>query len=231
MVLPGVKKECTCKRRDPHTHGTTLCYSSCGCRCDDCRRAWAAYRAKLAMGGSEKTRTPVTDDLRAHLLAVCASTTRKKLAAHLRVGIGTVYRLTRPDAGLVTRQLAREIMAIPLDRPLPESPSPMVDSVGARRRIKAMQVAGYSLMRIARETGVDRSTLRAIRDGEREMIFLRTHQTIKEWAPRLCYKPVKEFGKARVPVKWRSLAAWDDDQIDDPQGQPTGFKTIRKRQW
>lgn len=113
-----------------------------------------------------------------------------------------------------------------------------VPSLGARRRIEALQALGWSRQRIAEEAGWTSSG--ALRYVTRSETMTRaTHDRIADAYERLCmkYPDTQGAARARTWAKRHGHApplAWDDiDDIDEKPGTraKTAVVTIRERTW
>jgi hypothetical protein len=100
-----------------------------------------------------------------------------------------------------------------------------VPSLGARRRIQALQVMGWSRQRIAEAAGW--TTSGALRYVDRsDTITRRTHERIAEAYERIAMTPPPDEMAARRARTWAKKygyhppLAWDD--IDDPDETPAG---------
>jgi hypothetical protein len=96
-------------------------------------------------------------------------------------------------------------------------------AIGARRRLLALGVIGWSVRDLAAQFGLQPRTVWQIRSGQREYIFADTHDRIVAGFDRLSVRP----GPGDPRTSRLALAAggvpplcWDDDEIDDPAATP-----------
>lgn len=105
-----------------------------------------------------------------------------------------------------------------------------IPSIGARRRVQALQRLGWSLRAISREAGYEGSTtvLSALIRGDHDSIFRDTHDAIAAAYERLSMRlptPSSGVARARNAAEKKGYApplAWDC--IDDPDERPSGFR-------
>ena len=97
-----------------------------------------------------------------------------------------------------------------------------VGATGARRRLQGLAVQGWDLGRLAVVTGINESTLAAIRGGVTERVNVRMHDAIEDAVKSIGMR-VGESVQSRQNADrkgWAGLLAWDD--IDDPDESSTG---------
>lgn len=121
------------------------------------------------------------------------------------------------------------ILGIPVPEGEWESSSDCyVDAWPAERRLQALGVQGFTIPLLAREAGVDRSVLHAVRSGRRPRIRLSTLKVVKRVFDRLYAADPLDFGvtpgdaaRARnwsARQGWFPTEAWAD--IDDRDCKP-----------
>lgn len=97
-----------------------------------------------------------------------------------------------------------------------------IGATGARRRLQGLAVQGWDLGRLSPLTGVNESTLAAIRSGVTERVSVRMHDAIETAADQIGMR-VGESRQARQNADrkgWAGLLAWED--IDNPDETPVG---------
>lgn len=97
-----------------------------------------------------------------------------------------------------------------------------IGSTGARRRLQGLAVQGWDLRRLSDVTGINESTLAAIRGGVTERVNVRMHDTIEAAVESIGMR-VGESVQSRQNADrkgWVGLLAWED--IDDPDERLTG---------
>lgn len=90
-----------------------------------------------------------------------------------------------------------------------------IGAVGARRRLQGLAVQGWDLGRLSPLTGVNESTLAAIRSGVTDRVNVRMHDAIIATTDEIGMR-VGDSRQARQNADrkgWSGLLAWDD--IDD----------------
>lgn len=107
-----------------------------------------------------------------------------------------------------------------------------VDSVGLKRRVRALHRMGWRLEDIAREAGYTgnhpSSWLNNIMRHQKK-VHLKTHARICGAYDRLCMKPGPSEHGRKIAIKrgWPPPLAWNDEDIDDPAARPQGVKDKR----
>jgi transcriptional regulator with XRE-family HTH domain len=172
-------------------------------------------------------------------LLVAAGTPAEAIAARAGVAPTTVTNLI---AGRRTRIYLDTQQAILGVKPMSASGvEGLIDATGARRRLRALTAIGHTLPILARETGISRETLSAIRSGRRPRVHISLDQTITRTYDRLWSSDPVQLGaslngsaRARSYAarnRWAPPAAWDDDEIALRSARPKGLLWVkRKRQ-
>lgn len=95
-------------------------------------------------------------------------------------------------------------------------------SVGTTRRLRALMAIGYPQRQLAEELGYDQSWVSKLMRNSRGQVNPDTHTRVAELYDRLSMIPGPSQ-QARDKAHrhgWAPPLAWDDDTIDDPDGQP-----------
>jgi transcriptional regulator with XRE-family HTH domain len=133
----------------------------------------------------------------------------------------------RPPSKRIRPQTAKAILAV---RPAPQqlAPGALVDSTGARRRAQALVAAGWSQARLARELGLTAANFCGML--RRDQVTAATARAVSDLYDRLWDQPPPEHDqRTRIAASrarrhaqrqgWAPPLAWDDDQIDLPDGR------------
>lgn len=93
-----------------------------------------------------------------------------------------------------------------------------IGATGARRRLQGLAVQGWDLSRLAPITGINDSTLAAIRSGATERVTVRMHDAVVAATEEIGMR-VGESAQARQNADrkgWVGLLSWEDvDDIDE----------------
>lgn len=119
----------------------------------------------------------------------------------------------------VQRATEQAVFAVPI----PKLGGPgWIDATGARRRIQALGVIGWSQRELATRTGIMHQHLNRIGTGRIRTITGDTAATIAAVYDELWNRPgPTNRSRADAARKgWLPPLAWDDDTIDDPKAQP-----------
>lgn len=101
-----------------------------------------------------------------------------------------------------------------------------VPVLGTQRRLRALRAMGYSIERLARESGLNCSNLKHICSGHQPSVFIETAHAVADTFKRLeMTPPPPSRGTSRAVNRARKLGwappfAWDEDEIDDPAARP-----------
>lgn len=108
----------------------------------------------------------------------------------------------------------------------PTPPSGMVSALGARRRLQALAVAGWSLPDLSPHIGLHWQTLTQIRAGNTTRITPRVASLITATyaALEMAQGPSPKTRANARRYGWAPALAWDDESIDDPDAQPSGIR-------
>jgi hypothetical protein len=85
-----------------------------------------------------------------------------------------------------------------------ESSPDMVDADPIRRRLRALEDAGWTVRRVAEATGIAKSQIARIRSGEAKRVRRETAAAIMEQTPA----PTQPRNRARKPAAARSAPVW-----------------------
>ena len=212
-------------------HGTWQRYAHKGdnCRCAKCREAWRAYQAarrKAAAYGRQPVDHYVAGDkARAHLADLArAGMSRREIE---RVSGVSRVTLTRIASGGRTRSgTEAKILAVAAaPRPIGTT---IVDSLGTRRRLRALAALGWTGPMIARELGV---TSRAVTFATRierpttadmrarvAALYDRVGSQRPTYPDNYVAAQAEAIRRRALARGWAPPAAWDD--IDDPDETP-----------
>ena len=207
--------------RARHEHATDAAYKAGCCRCRDCTDAStrAVKRARYARTHG-RPGIVAAEPVRAHmrrLVAAGMTVSRIALAAGMRATDGR--RIATSTSDVIRRTTAEAILAV--------TPAPLtVSSVGARRRIQALALLGWSMPAICDAGGIAPGTLRGAQVEDR--ITLRTNDAIRHahdllWdtTPPDTWQTRRRSAQAGR-AGYAPTLAWDD--IDDPAEQPSEWQ-------
>lgn len=190
--------------------------------CPACRRA-ARWRETAGVVPAGPVRDHL-DTLRRAGLSLA------HVAALTGLGMATVNRLRAGRNATVLATTADAILAVPLPAVAQLAPNDVVDATGTRRRVQGLMRAGHPVARIAASAGVHYTILGDVLAGS-TLVTARTHlgvaRTYDElWDARPDTSTpqranASRHAQARAEVAgWPMPAAWDDDDIDDPDASP-----------
>lgn len=229
--------DCPCPNpRSPHLHGTRTRYRQCGCRCNLCvtvsKREYKALRYRWSQGKMVKVSAAAA---REHIFELTARGISVSQIAY-RSGVRADVLADIRD-GITKRcypGTSAAVLAVPAILLSPsDDPRGFVNSVGTKRRIRALMAIGWTSERIAEASGtltrlqVTRQ-LRAERHRVRvsaALAIVRAYDAL--WyrqpvpatpAERLAIERVRAYAKR---MRWGSPLAWDED-IDDPDATSSG---------
>lgn len=193
-----------------------------GCSCPTCRAARNRYNKQRrylnATGRPARVAAgPVADHIRGLLDAGMAW---HDLAAGSGCSTATLSALLRGQRTM-RRVVARRVLAV---RFAP-SAAHMVDAVGSVRRVRALYAAGHMQKAIARDSGLNRSTVADLLGGRLETVSVATARAVREAFERLEMRGAPEgVGAVRARNRgaregWAWPLAWGED-MDDPHARP-----------
>lgn len=214
---PPVDLDAVCRCANPHQHGELRTILRHGCHCRPCldaqsSRQRARYRAH-AYGRPPKVDATAA---RQHLLALVEAGMGHERIAAAGLARQTVERIISGRAATCTRRIHEVIMAI--------APNPrMVPTVGARRRMQALALLGWTNRDLAPLVGRTPESLAATMRRS-ATISRDLHERIASVHSRLWNTPAPvSAASKRVRTEarlkgWMPTAAWDDiDHDDAPQ--------------
>jgi lambda repressor-like predicted transcriptional regulator len=209
-------------------------YTQDGCKCDPCTDAAVSYVRRrvrqLAYGRWDNGFTDAAE-ARGHALALrAAGVGYRRMAVLAGLNHVTVRHLLAGKFDRISKKTANGILSIPLDA---LAAGARVDSTGARRRVEAMCLNGWSFPKLSERCGVDIDTLRDIVNGRQTTS--RTVAKVKAlydeiWDQEPPAKSRHDRGAQSRVRGWAErrgflpAMAWDDDTIDDPDAVPDGVR-------
>lgn len=224
----------TTARQAPH-HNTLTCYTNYGCRfpaCVERKRAWARQRDRELRAGTWQPRIDATP-VREHIEQLAAEGITlgaiARAAGVERESIVDFTRKRRPGRGLrhdTSPETAARILSLTPDTITPGR----VDATGTHRRIQALIAAGWPLLHIGRQLGVNEQrpeqilrqtrTIAATRDA-----FANGYERIAGLRPEKHGVPAVKARYSRERAKgmhWPTPRYWASrmDVIDDPDFTP-----------
>ena len=207
-----------------------------GCRCDACtaaNRAAETNRSRAILYGRWQ---PYVDawPVREHLQTLAAAGIGHRRVGELSgVSSGSLSKIlyggpgNRPPSRRIRPHTAEAILAV---RPGPEqlAPSALVDSTGTRRRAQALVATGWSQARLAGELGLTAANFCGML--RRDQVTAATALAVSDLYDQLWNQPPPEHDqRTRIAASrarrhaeregWAPPLAWDDDQIDLPDGR------------
>lgn len=216
-------------------------YPVCTCGCGGpgskahgmCDTGYKQWRRRQIAYGRWRVRVPV-DAARAHVERLMDAGLRPAQVADLAgVHPGTIRNILLPETENISADSERAVLAVAA----PARPGDVVSDValvpihGARRRVQALIAYGYPQTHLARELGIAHAHAamgafverRAIRARGGKWVSASLERAVKALFDRLQMIPgpsqdAREYGRER---EWALPFEWDEEALDDPQGQPT----------
>lgn len=226
-----------CTHKTHHAHGSYVRFTLDHCHCAPCRDAKRVYeleRRRAKAYGQVRFVDP--EPVRRHLRSLMAAGLGWKRVAH-KAGVAesVVYpilygRNDRKHGGLITRMLrvnAEAILAVPMPTLDDFANGTRVSAAGARRRLRALVSAGWSVGQIALASALDRQVLDAITSGRREQTSAGTARAVREAYEQLWNEAPPEVDhRSRIAASrsrrragregWPMPLDLDDCTIDNP---------------
>lgn len=186
------------------------------------------YKLAAQRNGGRTTIDPAP--VRQHLQMLQKRMTLGAIAGVTHSSASHLRKILDGQPAPMRRELAARILALKVTTPVGRH---WVDATGARRRIQALAVIGYSFERVADHVETcGPFNLREIACGKRAMVRSETNACIAAayrkllrtpFAPRNSYE---RAGMIRIQQRaaaagWVSGLAWD--HIDDPAAEPVGL--------
>jgi hypothetical protein len=190
--------------------------------------AWQRRRRAAISAGTWQPRLRDAAPARAHLqwmrtLGLSPSGCAEAIGIPYSTVAGVLYPIGGDFRGMVTAETERLILSCDaraiLDR-LPDGRH--LCSVGSRRRVQCLAVAGWSRSYLAARMGVTLQALSAM--IRRDRVTARNARTIRGLYDELSMRagPSARTRRDAAASGWSPCLAWDDDTIDDPAVGPSG---------
>ncbi|MFC9285669.1 hypothetical protein [Streptomyces sp. NPDC057052] len=229
-------------RQPPH-HNTLTCYANYGCRLPECverKNAWARTRDRALRNGTWQPRIDATP-AREHLAQLIeAGITQQAIAKtlgvpHQSISDFTHHRGSRRGLRHTTDpQFAARILAL-----TPETINAgRGDATGTHRRIRALVAAGWPLLHIGAQFGMNQQRPEQILRSRRVYAATRTqvadgYEKLRHLKPECHGVPKDKARHARdraATNRWPDPKYWADrmDVIDDPDFEPLYGVTRRE---
>lgn len=159
--------------------------------------------------------------VRAHIKALAdAGISGKRLGALIGSSQTSIWRIGRQEKVLAST--AAKIMAIQLpQRPFDiAADSAMTPVIGTRRRLQALQVAGYTTAYLASRLSVQRRAVVEIMS--QEYVTAKVAREVADLFDELQLIPGPNVVTRNRSLRkgWVPALAWDEDSIDDPAAKP-----------
>ncbi|QIP87595.1 LacI family DNA-binding transcriptional regulator [Streptomyces sp. Tu 2975] len=192
------------------------------CRCYPCRAAEGAYaKRRKYLQASGRPLLADAAPIAAHLKRLTAAgDSLTVIADQIGYSRSTLANIVSGRTRRVRSALADKILAIRPGKAMASNKS--VPAIGSVRRLRALAALGHYLKDIAAAAGIDQSTASYVLNGHPETVqydlALRIDRGYRQLGTR-------RGGSIRIlrraeREQWAPPAAWDDDQIDDPNGTP-----------
>ncbi len=215
----------TCTKHQP---GSNACYSLHRCRCTPCRTARAttakAARLRRDTGRGLTPSAPILAHI--HQLRTTMSITE---IAH-RAGLPHGSLNIRTER--IQYRTAAAILAV---QPEPTATYGLVTITGTRRRLQALARIGWSTGMLAPHLGVQHAqAVWQWRQGPPQWVTTETRARVlatynQLWDQRPIGATADRSRRFATSRAWPPPMAWDDDQIDNPNAQPSGHLPDNKR--
>lgn len=198
-------------------HGTLAKYVQDRCRCDDCRTAAVRYNKRLRYDRANgRRRTVDASRAHAHLDALAAAGMTEWQITRAggwksRNAVASVRESRR-----IRPETERRVLSITPDGGL--SDQSYVDATGARRRLQALAVLGWTTRALAFELDMERGAVGDILTGRTARIRHGSAQAIAGCYGRL-WNVAGPSERTRTWARQQGFLpplAWDDDALDDP---------------
>lgn len=219
-----------------HQHGTYACYQLDQCRCHGCAFARSDYNTRLRRANAHgRSRLVPADPVREHVDALRATGLGLRLIGE-RTGVPRSWlrRLyherredgsVRPPVRRVDKGMAERVLRYTSGGPQDVAGGVPVDSIGVRRRLRALVALGWSIQRLADESGIEHQAFRRAMRGER--VSATTYRVVASLYERIGDRPPVErnFSEKQSASRsrnhaaragWAVPAAWDEEALDDP---------------
>lgn len=152
-----------------------------------------------------------------------AGWTSAQISAAAGIARSTPFALVKQET--TKRHIATSVLRVRVGPPPVESTHTHVDSTGARRRVEALGVLGWSPERIAARAGLSRGPVYRALQGR--PISVASESALRVVFDELWDVPASGGRSAVITARalaagWAPPLAWDDDTIDDPSATPEG---------
>jgi transcriptional regulator with XRE-family HTH domain len=223
------------RRTEPPACGTRQGYNA-GCHCGACMQAARDYKNDRNRAKAYGTWQPFVDaePVREHLLALRqARMGRHRVAEVAGLDPNYLARLlygdgTKPPPRKMRGETAAKILAVTLADGI--NPRRATDSTGAQRRLGALWAKQWSLRRLAAESGLSETTVTAIMRGDpisvaSDCAVRAVYDRLWDQLPPEPTTPHERTAAAQNARRAQEKglappAAWDDEQLDAPDGRP-----------
>lgn len=216
-------------------HGMASCVRY-GCKLPECKTAWARSRKKWRVDRERGIHARVpAEDARLHGKALMeAGMSLGDMVDKTGFSKTTIADILAGRVEQIDRDTAEAILALPIpDEGYQFKHDGLVDALCAMRMLRALSANGFSLPVLAREVGSSGETIGGVRSGRRQRVRISLDRKILQAYERLWKADPVDFGisvgdreKAKswaASKGWAPPAAWDDDEIRDPNAHPGEF--------
>lgn len=201
-----------------------------GCGCKPCRNAEAAYdKKRRVFNATGRTLMVDTRPVAAHLQQLFAAGAGwNQIATAAESSTATVHAILTGRVTQCRRATASKLLAVKAQDVIPSNRP--VNACGSIRRIHALLALGHTNKAIAAASGVEHSMLSDLINEHVTTVTRHVAHRIDTGFRALAAKrgdSVRSLNRARRN-SWAPPAAWDEDTLDDPSGEPNfGEQTPR----
>ena len=193
-----------------------------GCPCAPCRQALQAYNKQMRyLASTGRSRLVDAGPAREHLHHLIASgDALTVLAEQLGRSRSTLASLANDPRKRISRALANQILAV---RPGNASAgNRSIPATGAIRRVRALIALGHRMGTIAAAAAMEVSTASYLMNGKPRTVHYELAGRVHT-AYRALGQKQGDFTRSLRRAEregWAPPAAWNDEEIDDPQAIP-----------
>ncbi len=167
--------------------------------------------------------------LRGHYLALReAGFSQRRIADLSGVNRDVLSRIHHADPEeTVHSKTARRLLSVEIPLGIVGEGAQSVDATGTRRRIQALQAAGYPIKMIADEFGVSEQAIGLLVRGERVAASsaARVAELFEDW--HMTPGPSDRARARSRRLGYPMPLDWNEDEIDDPDAEPVMVKPER----
>lgn len=215
-------------------HGMASC-KRYGCKKPECVKAGSRANKELRVNASQGLlgTVPAAEASSHAKVLLEAGMPPEEMASWTGLAKTTINSILSGRSERIYRDTAEAILFLPIPpKGYKTKYSGLISALPSQRMLRALTAIGFTIPALIRETGSNREVIGGVRQGRRHQVRIGLDRAITEAYNRLWNVDPVAYGIPVGDVKrakgwaakqgWPPPAAWDDEDLRNPDGRPKG---------